>query len=116
MGISEPGFNRFKKYILMLPENCAQNRNTIMTLLRLLNLVLRLEMDQIADHAIPYYSVGLAYIMTSIYYVLNLFQKFCFWTSIYYVQKGCFYSRKDVSSEQYGDVRTQNNIFCNLKI
>ena len=26
-----------------------------MTLLHLLNLVLRLEMDQIADHAIPYY-------------------------------------------------------------
>ena len=53
--MSERGFNRFFEFVAMLAQSVAQFRHMLVTVLALSTCILRLNLLQITDHAIPYY-------------------------------------------------------------
>ena len=52
--MSERGFNRFFKFVTVLAQSVAQFRFMLVTVLALSTCILRLNLLQITDHAIPY--------------------------------------------------------------
>ncbi len=52
--MSERGFNRFFEFVAMLAQSVAQFRHMLVTVLALSTCILRLNLLQITDHAIPY--------------------------------------------------------------